>query len=181
MKYFPQLDVEFKTTAFGAREASHPDIYDTPIKVKTDNIINSVCFDALECLRPIWGDNIMENRDLLYILVSGSVPAKLMLKTRMTADEYYNRLFLSYYNRFPQFKNTVDLAYFFGDPKYNLNRRTIAPIRERIDANIQYAINKIESVKTGKVLMVTHDKVYGAFRTKIDDELFKDFKIIKNV
>lgn len=178
-KYYPRIDLIETVTPFGAIETNYPSLYKTPIKSTDSSVINSVEIDALDCLKVLWGENILQARDFVYILVSGKVPPEY-INNGCSEEDYYRRLFNSYYSRYPAFRNAVDLEFFFGTKGIPFIQRFMQPIRERINRRIDLISRKVESLPTGKVLMTSNDYIYAAFRTTITEE-FAGGRIIKNV
>lgn len=185
LKYFPQVkDCMAYVSPFGVAETTYPDIYEKPIVASTDTIVNTVVFDALQCLADIYGKNIIDAREPLYTLISGSISKERLVETGLSYDEYYRKIFTSFYSRFSSFQNEVDLEYFYGNKSIPLLQRVITPMLKRVDAKAARVCSKVEKMPTGKVLMISHFKIYIAFRCTIDESLFKPedgFRIIRNV
>lgn len=176
-KYYPKVDLEYTSSPFGVQECNYPNLYATPIKSTESVIVNSIEIDLLDCLKNKYGNNILDDRDRLYTIVSGSCPTTVA----DSKDEYYRVIFKSFYKRYSSFQNAVDLEVYFGRHDIPFIRRFISPIKEYIDDYTTKMINMIESCSTGKVLMISHYKLYAAFRTTIPEHVIKYGRVIKNV
>lgn len=133
-------------TPFGTVEISKPDLYDTPIP---DKVILKV--DTLDCLRPLLGSNCFICRDLLYSLLSGS-------------HEDINKLFASFYRRFPEIRAYVNDKFLYGDESVPLLERSLFPLRKQVDDYRVDVFNDLNS-RGGKYLVTTHDYIYFAFKS----------------
>ena len=144
--YYPNLCVTQRETRFGAIETSHPTLYKNPIPGKK---IYEV--DMLECLKEIWGDNILLARSLTYKLVSGSC-----------SDDEYRALLSSYYRKYAAFTNYVNSALLFGDRSVPKITKLVVPARTLINSYTDKALIQIKD-SGAKFLMRTHDYVYCSF------------------
>ena len=79
--------------------------------------------DTLSALEGIWGENILEQREKLYKIVSGTC-----------SDEEFRSLITEFYTTYAAFSNFVDEVYLFEDHNIPLVTRIIQPARNRINA-----------------------------------------------
>lgn len=180
-KYYPKVDIRYTVTPFGVQEANVPNLYATPIPNTVTSAINSIRIDLLDVLKSEWGEPMFENRELAYTLFSGKVETETLMQYRVSADDYYRFLFRSYYDRFAVFQNAVDLEMFFGDKNKLFLTRFISQVRNKVSSYQRYIESIVENTNKGKVLMVTHDYMYIAYRDKIPDILIKRGLVIQNV
>lgn len=144
--YYPRVELTQSVTRFGAIESSNPTLYKSPIQGK---IIYEI--DTLTALQEIWGANILQARENVYKIVSGSC-----------SDDEYRLLLRSYYRKYAAFTNYINGAFLFGDRATPEIERIVIPARRLIDA---YADNVMAQLReTGaKFLMHTHDYIYCAY------------------
>lgn len=181
-KYYPMIELEYNKTLFGALESNYPDLYKKPIRDTNVSEISSVEVDLLDCLKSLWGENILDNRDKIYYLVSGKIPEEELILSGLSSDEYYKNLLRSYYKRYSAFRNYVDIEIFFGDKEKPLISRLMKPIRAKIESRYISVINAVSNKPKAKVLMRSHDYVYISFRdTTVNDSYFSGCRVIKNV
>ena len=95
--YYPQTQVEESVTRFGTIATNCKNLYETPIKGKTNYRV-----DLLEALVDMWGSNVLMSRDLTYCLVSGSC-----------TDDKYRSVIKSYYRKFIAFGNYINHIFIF--------------------------------------------------------------------
>lgn len=112
---------------------------------------NVTLVDTLTVLKDIWGENILEQREKLYQIVSGAC-----------SDEVFRELITEFYITYPAFSNYVDEVYLFEDQNVALVSRIIQPIRARIE-DYKAAIHKHCKLYTGEFLGEHQDYVFVSF------------------
>lgn len=168
-KYYPRVDVQEYITRFGAKETNCPDLYKTPVPSNSTSAIASIEVDALKVLEMYWGENILQNRDRVYKLVSGTCED----------DDELRSIVGSLYNTYASFKNYVDRIVLFEPEGAPVMSLLIKPMREKINERIEAIEKKVER-EGGKVVLESHDYVYATFRKTIAFDLV-GMKVIKNV
>lgn len=107
--------------------------------------------DMLSTLENIWGENILEQRDKLYKIVSGAC-----------SDDEYRELITEFYLNYPAFSNFVDEVYLFEDRNIPLVTRIVQPARERIEEYKETIQLQCRSY-SGEVLGEHQDALYISF------------------
>ena len=109
LPYHPQDIVYLSETRFGAKKISKPQIYETPMSGRF-----VIKVDTLKCLTPLIGDEVFNERDSLFDIVSGE-----------TEEGIYNELVSSFYNKYKGFMSYVNDRYFYGDDMVPIIERSV--------------------------------------------------------
>lgn len=112
---------------------------------------NVTLVDTLTALKDVWGENILEQREKLYQIVSGAC-----------SDEVFRKLITEFYITYPAFSNYVDEVYLFEDQNVALVTRIIQPIRARIE-DFKEEIRKHCKLYVGEFLGEHQDYVFVSF------------------
>ena len=122
--------------------------------------------DTLKCLTPLIGDEVFNERDSLFDIVSGE-----------TEEGIYNELVSSFYNKYKGFMSYVNDRYFYGDDMVPIIERSVLPLRQKVDEYSKELSTKLSNMG-GKFLISTHDYLYYMFRTKPDITDFEGVTLI---
>lgn len=139
-------------TRFGSQKLLAPaNPYEVSLN-RADKVIAKV--DLLECLKDVWGETILLNRDNIYKIVSGD-----------TTDEQYVELLCAYYKTHAAFANYVDLITFFGRRDVEFINSFVQRTRQLLN---DYA-DKVEEVMAhSKFLLETNEYRYYAIYKELD-------------
>lgn len=149
MPYYPKEVVYLDETRFGVKILSNPMLYEKPIDGRT-----IVRVDTLKCLSDVVGQSLCSDRNRLFGLVSGLLPADML-----------GEKILECYKDFPEFRIYVNDKYTFGNEDQAIVDRVIMPLVNMVNDQTVYISDMLNN-KGGKFLANTHDYLYFSFRTK---------------
>lgn len=157
--YYPSLTLTIGETRFGSKKLLAPsNPYVCPLKNKK----RIIRVDALECLRNIWGDSILLNRENIYKLVSGD-----------TDDKTYRKLLCSYYRSHSSFSNYISYVMLYGDRNVPFITRFTHSVRDYIQSYIQSVEEVVYSTSGSKFLLYDHEYLYYAIVQSCDVSALK--------
>lgn len=146
LPYYPKVESLATETRFGALEITTPTIYESPL-----DGAKIVRIDALECLRPVLGDECLDSRGTVYTIVSG------------TGDIHAYRQRLSEcYKKFPKVTTFVNDVYEYGESDKPLDTQVSERLMEIVNAYLREMIQKFDNAG-GKYLVSTHLYTYFKF------------------
>ena len=111
----------------------------------------------LECLRNIWGSNILLNRDNIYKVVSGDV-----------SDSEWRNIVCTYYKTHAAFANYVDRVMFFGRRDIPFIKRFTLETRQYLNAYVNYIDDAVNTYAGSKFLLDTNEYRYYAVEKVCD-------------
>lgn len=107
--------------------------------------------DALQCMKTIWGDDILNNRELLYTVVSGNADLNI-----------YKEKFKELCDTNASFYNYVLSETLFGNKSVSLLERLFTQVRQKIDSYMS-SIEGFTKDNSGKLVMIDKDYMYLTF------------------
>ena len=162
--YYPSLYLTIGETRFGSKKLLAPsNPYDKPLK----NAKNLVRVDMLECLRNIWGDSILLNRENIYRLVSGDADDATYIKT-------LSRYYLSH----AAFANYVSSIMLYGNRNEPFITRFTQETRKYLDSYVNKVDSEVFKYGGSKFLLHDHEYRYYAVVPACTLESVKGVKFI---
>lgn len=147
--YYPNLTLTIDVTRFGSKKLlrpSNPYERSLPSTVRGKKLLR---IDLLEGLCDVWGENILMNRENIYLLVSGD-----------TDDDRYRRLISKYYITHAAFANFVDLRVAFGRSSKPLYLRITDDTRVVLNEYKAHLKEELDKRTTAKYLLEDHEYLY---------------------
>lgn len=146
LPYYPKVESVVTETRFGALEISTPTIYETPLCG-----IKIVRLDALECLRPVLGDDCLKARNTVYSIVSGSGDIQ----------SYRERL-ANCYKQYPKVTSFINSVYEYGYSDKPLDSQVSVRLMEIVNEYLREMMQLFDNAG-GKYLVSTHLYIYFKF------------------